>query len=159
MKGEKNRKIVSILFTFIAALNSLIVGFANTTINDIKGHWAEFYIKDFVNKGYIYGYENNTFNPNGKITRAEFISIINKVFDFNEVVDISFNDVNSDKWFYEDVKKAVRAGYINGYGDNTFRPDNNITREEIAVIITNIHNYKDKNYDKIRKYKVNIINN
>lgn len=153
MRGKINKKIVSILFTTIIAMNSLIASFANDTINDIEGHWAELYIKDFVNKGYINGYENNTFNPNGKITRAEFISMINKVFEFNEVVDISFNDINQEQWFYEDVKKAVKAGYINGYGDNTFRPYNEITREEIAVIITNIHNCKDKNYDKIRKYK------
>ena len=51
MKGKINRKIVSILFTSIIAMNSSILSFANTTINDIKGHWAEFYIQDFVNKG------------------------------------------------------------------------------------------------------------
>ena len=95
----------------------------------------------------------NTFRPNESITRAEFIKIVNRKFNFTEVTDVIFTDVNKDAWYYEEVKKAVKAGYIQGNGDNTFAPNNPITREEVAVIITSIMNNKQENLDKICWYK------
>ena len=50
-------------------------------------------------------------------------------------------------------KRAVKAGYIKGYGDNTFKPNAKITREEVAVIITSIMNNKQENLEKIFWYK------
>lgn len=111
---------------------------SNLKFSDIKGHWAESLINDFINKGYISGYEDGTFKPNNKITRAEFIKIVNITFGFTKQGNENFTDVKSGDWYYEDVLKAVKQGYIDGYGDGTFRPNAEITREEACKIIGSI---------------------
>lgn len=121
----------------------------NNSFNDIKSHWALEEINEFVNKGYISGYSDNTFRPNEKITRAEFITIVNKVFGFTEKGTENFEDVSDIDWFYKDILVAMKVGYINGYKDNTFRPNEYITREEAAKIINNIHQEEHSNFDKV----------
>ncbi len=119
---------------------------------DTKGHWGEAVIKKFVNKGYVEGYKDGTFKPNSNITRAEFIKIINRVFNFTSEAEEGFSDVNKNDWFYSEVRKSVKAGYIS-IANKQFRPNDNITREEAAAIITNIKKNKDENLDKISKYE------
>lgn len=139
--------ILSILFTNIITSNAM--SFSDLPSN----HWAKPQIDEFVKKGYINGYPDNTFKPNKQITRAEFIKIVNKVFEFKEIGEENFTDVSSSNWYYNEVCIAMNQGYINGYPDNTFRPNNPITREEATVIITNIKENKDTNYDKIVDFK------
>lgn len=114
----------------------------DVVLTDIKGHWAEGFINDFVSKGYIGGYDDNTFRPNNSITRAEFVKIVNRTFGFTEKATEGFKDVASNKWYYDDILIAKKAGYIDGYDDNTFRPDNLITREEASKIIATVKGYK-----------------
>ncbi|MDU6115835.1 MAG: N-acetylmuramoyl-L-alanine amidase [Paeniclostridium sordellii] len=121
-------------------------------INDIDGHWAKADIEKFIKLGYVNGYEDNTFRPENQITRAEFIKLVNRVFHLTEKSNISFKDINTKDWYYEDLRIAVKYGYINGYEDNTFRADNPITRQEAMKIITTLKNNKDSNLDKIYQY-------
>ncbi|AHV95811.1 S-layer domain protein [Paenibacillus sabinae T27] len=106
-----------------------------TSLNDISRHWAEEEIKVWIGNGLISGYADRTFQPDKVITRAEFISLANKAFGFSHKADQTFKDVPQGKWFYNDVSKAKFTGYISGFGDGTFRPDQPITREESAKII------------------------
>ena len=126
----------------------------NTSIivNDIKNHWASSDINNFINKGYISGYQDGTFKPNNDITRAEFVKIVNRVFGFTEKGTVTFNDVKSSDWFYNDIAIAQKAGYINGKTSTTFAPNDKITRQEVAVILTNIMNNKDTVYDRINTF-------
>ena len=112
----------------------------NKIPQDIKNHWAYDSIKKFIEKGYISGYEDKTFRPDNSITRAEFVKIVNKVFNFTAQGKENFKDVESNSWYYQDICIGLKSGYINGYEDKTFRPNNPITREEVASIITNITN-------------------
>ena len=112
----------------------------NKIPQDIKGHWAYDSIKQFIEKGYINGYEDKTFKPNNSITRAEFVRIVNKVFNFTEQGKENFKDIEIGAWYYADICIGVNAGYINGYEDGTFRPNEAITREEAASIISTITN-------------------
>ena len=121
-------------------------------INDINGHWAKDDIEKFIKLGYAKGYEDNTFRPENQITRAEFITLVNKVFNLTEKANPKFEDIRSKDWYYEDLRIAVKYGYINGYEDNTFRPNNPITRQEAMKIITTLKNNKDVNLDKIYQY-------
>ena len=108
---------------------------------DIDNHWAKKAILDFANKSYINGYSDNTFRPNDDITRAEFVKVVNKVFGLTlngEIEELKFEDVNPEGWYYTDLCIGVQAGYINGYSDNTFRPNGKITRQEAAAIVTSI---------------------
>ena len=124
----------------------------NIVINDIKNHWASSDINNFINKGYISGYQDGTFKPNNDITRAEFVKIVNRLFGFTETSTVTFNDVKSNAWFYNDIAIAQKAGYINGKTSTTFAPNDKITRQEVAVILTNIMNNKDTVYDKINTF-------
>ena len=119
----------------ISSLTTIPVSATNNKFKDIEGHWAENQIKNFIQKGYIQGYSDGTFRPNRNTTRAEFISIINRAFGFIEKGTEEFNDVNPGDWFYDEVLKAVKKGYIQGYGDGTFRPNDSISREEACKIV------------------------
>ena len=110
----------------------------NVVFSDIENHWAKAEIEDFASNGYVGGYDDNTFRPNNDITRAEFVTIINKYFGFTKAEGENFTDVNEDAWYYKDVCIGVREGYINGYQDGTFRPNEPITREEAASIVRTI---------------------
>lgn len=114
----------------------------NLVFKDISNHWAKDNILDFVEKGYLLGYEDNTFRPNNSITRAEFIKIVNKFFDLTKESDVNFSDVKGDEWYYKDLRIAVEVGYIDGYEDNTFRANGNITRQEVAKIISKVKGLK-----------------
>lgn len=106
------------------------------TITDVpKDHWARTEIYEFINLGYIDGYGDNTFRPENNITRAEFVKLVNRVFNFTKSKNVSFSDISSSDWYYKEIAIGVKAGYINGYENNTFKPNQNITREEAAKIL------------------------
>ena len=79
---------------------------------------------------------NNNFAPDREITRAEFAAIVVRALGLKEGMgDKSFRDVNASDWFSGYVKTAVEYGLIKGYGDGSFKPGNNITREETMAIM------------------------
>ena len=121
--------------------------------NDIKGHWAESTIKSFVDKGFIDGYKDSTFRPNNSMTRAEFVKLVNRVFGFTQKGEEQFTDVNKEDWFYDDICIGIKEGYIKGKSKDVFAPNDNITREEVAMILTNIMKNKDENLDKLDSFK------
>ena len=121
--------------------------------NDVKDHWAEETIETFIKKGYINGYEDNTFKPDNSMTRAEFVKVVNKVFGYTQKGEEQFTDVNENDWFYNDICIGIKAGYIKGKSTDIFAPNDNITRQEVAMILTNIMNNKDENLDKLNTFK------
>ena len=131
-------------FVCIAILATILINpipsNAYANISDIKDFWAEDVIWDWVNKGLANGYPDGTFKPNKSISRAEFMSLVNSAFEFTKEGTIDFKDVIEGKWYVSTIKRAKAAGYINGYDDGTMRPENPITREEVATIITKIIN-------------------
>lgn len=131
-----------------------LANIAKSVINaqkDILGHWAENQIEEAMELGWVD--TSNSFRPDDSITRAEFVKIVNRVFNFTEATDTNFSDVNVNDWFYNEISIAVNSGYIDGYEDNTFKPNDKISRQEVAKIITTIKNNYDENIDKIYSYK------
>ena len=118
----------------VTAFNAHVLG--NT--DDISGHWAEAQIKEWTNIGYINGYPDGTFLPDNSITRAEFLTLVNKIFKFENKTNINFIDVRPDYWAYSEIQKGISAGYVSGDKNGTFRPDDFITRQEAAVIINKL---------------------
>ncbi|NPV73551.1 MAG: hypothetical protein HPY89_07135 [Pelotomaculum sp.] len=108
--------------------------------SDTGGHWAESRIVEWAQKGLVQGYPDGTFRPDGEVTRAEFVALINRAFGIAKAgaAGAVFADVKPGDWFYEDVMAAKAAGYIAGYPDGTFMPDRNITRQEAAVILARL---------------------
>ena len=113
--------VLSILLIFPTAL------LAESAV-DYEGHYAEDSIKELFEKSIITGYVDGSFRPDREISRAEFMAIVNRAFNFNEEAEIDFADVKEGEWHYEHVAKAVKAGYIKGFTDGTMRPTANISR-------------------------------
>ncbi len=129
----KRNKILYTLIILIMIIPISDVSYGQ--VSDIENHWAKTDIIYLMEKGIMEGYSDGTFKPNRNITRAEFLKMVNNVFQFTEESDIAFKDVKDNSWFYKDVKKAVAVGYIKGYEDGTIRPNRLITREEASKII------------------------
>ena len=108
-------------------------------LNDISGHWAETGIKQAVSIGFIKGYVDGTFKPNQTVTRAEFsVMLMNALKPEGAGVELTFTDkAMIGAWAQKAVAQAVQAGIINGYEDGTFRPNAEVTRSEMAVMIAN----------------------
>lgn len=129
-------------FISVTMLLAMILSFFSTTVlasgSDIKGHWAEKEINEWVDKGLVGGYKDGNFKPDASISRAEFIALVNRAFGFTESSETGFNDVSSKDWYYGEVLKAKAAGYIGGYHDGTIKPKNNINRQEVAAILSRL---------------------
>jgi hypothetical protein len=119
---------------------------------DVEEHWAKAEIENWTEKGIINGYKDGTFKPDDNITRAEFITLINKVINIQGEEEISFEDVDGSEWYYNDLKKAIYGEYIGGYEDNTFRANDNITRQEVAVILQNLVQLKSNEESGLEKF-------
>lgn len=103
---------------------------------DVSGHWSEEYVNKAISKGIVNGYSDGTFKPDRPVTRAEFISMANRALGNTGTTSISFPDVSNGDWYYSDVLKAVSAAYVAGYDDGKFLPNNPISRQEAAVMIS-----------------------
>ncbi|OXM86724.1 endo-1,4-beta-xylanase [Paenibacillus rigui] len=105
-----------------------------TELTDIRGHWAETKIQALIQSGAIAGYPDGTFKPDNKITRAEFIAIIVKAFHLNEQNGKVYADT-AHHWAKSFIATAEAQGWVSGYDDTTFGPDDYITREQMATIV------------------------
>lgn len=105
---------------------------------DIENHWAAEKIISLVNAGIVNGYPDGTIKPNAKITRAEVVTILVKALepDIDGSLKTSFADSDQiPEWSSKFVSYAVANNIIKGYDDNTFKPNKNMTRSEMAVVI------------------------
>ncbi len=103
-------------------------------LSDIAGHWAESSIKRLVADGVIGGYSDGTFQPERSITQAEFATILVKAFKLQATGGKELRDT-SNHWAKNYISIVAAGGIINGYNPDTFRPDIQITREQMAVMI------------------------
>ena len=108
---------------------------ANSVFTDVAlGKWYNKSISTMAKIGIVKGRTANTFVPNAPITRAEFAAICSR-FDRSDVeVQSNFNDI-SGHWAENEIRRAASLGWIQGYTDGSFKPDQNITRAEAASMI------------------------
>ncbi|MDO5712820.1 MAG: 5'-nucleotidase C-terminal domain-containing protein [Tissierellia bacterium] len=115
---------------------------------DIVGHWAEKYINDVVKKGIFNGMTDTTFEPNTKISRAMVVTVLGRFEekmnkDFKPV-DATFKDITDpNAWYAKYVGWAAENEIVKGYEDGTFKPGQEVTREEMAVMIARYLGYKE----------------
>ena len=104
---------------------------------DVKdGMWCNRAVATLTNMGIIKGYTDGSFRPNAQITRAELATIIAR-FAKLDVNTKTFSDINGH-WAQKNIELAAGNGWINGYEDGTFRPNNNITRAETFAMINRV---------------------
>ena len=125
-------------------------GFGKFT--DINGHWVEDIMKEFYNKGIIDGLDSNTLAPDRPVTRAEFVKIMNGVFDVRGKTTLTFKDTKGH-WAQEEISVAYYSGLVKGDSKTKkFNPNDVLTREDAAVIMARYFDTYDKNFDEIRKF-------
>jgi len=111
---------------------------AEISFTDASSHWAKAAISNAVAAGIASGYPDGSFKPDQYITRAEFTKLLVEGLDLaSSTTALSFTDAASiPQWAQAYVQAAVDAEVITGYQDGSFRGDGNITRAEMAVMIT-----------------------
>lgn len=110
---------------------------ASVQLTDTSTHWADATINNFVKLGVVTGYADGSFHPNASITRAEFATLIAKVFDLSSNQGNTISDV-SGHWAESSIRSLQSKGVLSGYPDGTFRPNQEIKRAEIIAIISRI---------------------
>ena len=106
--------------------------------SDVAGNWAEPFIRVLVEKGIIAGYPDGTYRPDQAITRAEFAALLNKAFTLQPTrAARKFKDVPNRYWASEVIQKAYRSGFLAGYPNGTFAPNQNIIRIQSLVSLVN----------------------
>ncbi|GLX66820.1 S-layer homology domain-containing protein [Paenibacillus glycanilyticus] len=102
---------------------------------DIANHWAQADIALLAKKGILNGVSAKSFAPEQAVTRAEFAAMLVRALGIRSANEArSFKDVAVGSWYAETVSIASGAGIINGYADGSFRPNNKVTREEMAIM-------------------------
>jgi len=111
----------------------------NAGFSDIDNTgWYSQAVNYLAHVGVLFGYPDGTFRPNAQITRAELAAIMSRFFTGGDVPTSSFTDVSSAHWAARYVNMAYGRGWILGYLDGTFRPDNAITRAEAITLINRV---------------------
>ncbi|MCH4167110.1 MAG: S-layer homology domain-containing protein [Megasphaera sp.] len=125
-----------------AAMSTSVFAAGTTTgLTDINTYWGKAAIEYFYNNHYISG-SNGQFKPNEDITRESVAAIINNMIGEDAtVVTTDFTDVKG-RWSERAIASLVDKQIMKGYSNNTFRPQQKLTREEFAVIAYNYMNYK-----------------
>ena len=121
---------------------------------DVRSGWYNAAINAVVNAGYMKGYPDGTFRPNGKITRAEFAQMI-KAIDKANTGMAPFADAKGH-WAEAAINQAYANGRINGYPDGTFRPNNHITRAEAVKVFNKLYD-RSVNLTGLRDVLTNIV--
>ena len=135
----KKHSFLRRFLTALALFGLLAVPQSAFAASDLpNNHWAASTINGYISRGIMSGYPDGTFRPEASVTRAEFVKMVNSVFGYNTPASISFGDVKSSYWGYNEIAKGVMAGYVNGDENGNFNPDAPLTREEAASIICRI---------------------
>ena len=120
---------------------------ASNNFTDISGHWAKTAIDYVVSKGYFAGLSNTEFGPNKSITRGQFVSVLGRMLNVNvnDYKDQNFKDVKSGMYYSPYITWANKVGIVSGVGQGNFAPDKELTREEMAVMMTKFLKVSGKN--------------
>lgn len=140
MRKSKKTLVVSLALAASMAASA----FSAFAFSDVSGgEWYAEAVDSMSAKGLVNGYEDGTFRPNDNISRAEVAKILTTYFNVTASTQEEMSDVPAGAWYEDAMRKAVGAGYMQGDSGAvvTYRPEDNITRQEAAVMITRAFNW------------------
>ncbi|MGQ4649345.1 S-layer homology domain-containing protein [Lyngbya aestuarii] len=108
--------------------------------NDLSGHWGEAFIQGLVKRGLISGFPDGTFRPEEMLNRAQYAAIIAKTFNLPRQPGTGtglFRDIPNDFWARAAIRVAASMGFISGFPDGTFRPQQSLTKVQALVSLVN----------------------
>ena len=124
-------------FTYMAVVEKDV--YANQFVMGVDDHWAEPYMRNLFSRGLMRGDLSGNMNPNKNITRAEFVSIINRAFGYKKQGNTPFKDIKGTEWYAEDIAIAYNQGYFSGNGKNQSDANGYLTREQaVSLLCRNI---------------------
>ncbi|WP_017719028.1 S-layer homology domain-containing protein [Kamptonema formosum] len=105
---------------------------------DVRGHWAQSFIEALAARDIIRGFPDGTFRPDEPVTRAQFAAMVRKAFPRNPIRSaVEFVDVPSFYWGHTAIQEAYSIGFLEGYPNRVFQPDQNIPRGQVLVSLGN----------------------
>lgn len=130
-------EVATIFFRLLTEESRAIYLDSSNSFNDISGsRWSNTAISTLASAGIVTGKTGTRFDPEAYMTRAEFATIASR-FSKIAVGSSSFTDIKNH-WAETDIINAYLNGWVNGYDDNTFRPNERITRAEVMAIVNKI---------------------
>ncbi|MCS7291465.1 MAG: S-layer homology domain-containing protein [Gloeomargarita sp. SKYBB_i_bin120] len=116
---------------------SLLLITPSFAFRDTRNFWAENCIQQLASRNIIGGYADGTFRPDNPVTRAEFATMVSRAFLTGAGrTSMGFRDVPPSFWAYDAINQAASAGFMSGYPDGTFRPEQNISRVQVLVALS-----------------------
>lgn len=137
------KRIISIITLLAVVLTFGVVAPASASENGHK-YYAE---AEFLNElGVVDGYEDGTYRLDNSITRMEFTALLVRMMDMENLVEtyanyVYFNDVTEKEWGYKYVNLANQMGFIEGYGDGLFGPNDKVTVAQAVKMIVSVLGY------------------
>ena len=113
--------------------------------SDISGHWAEAWIEDLFDEGFTSGFPDGTYRPQNQVTRAEMAVFLKKAIHGSAYTSPTpdgshpFSDI-AGHWAEAWIEDLFDEGITSGFPDGTYRPENQVTRAEMAVFLVNAFN-------------------
>ncbi|MFH7241655.1 MAG: S-layer homology domain-containing protein [Spirulina sp.] len=115
------------------------------SFNDLDlAPWAAPILEDLAQRRFIKGFPDGTFRPNDPMSRAEFAAQLSRLFVLTpqELRPTAYTDVDANHWAVPHIQAAVEQGFLTGYPDGTFRPDEAVTRLQVMLALANGLNLK-----------------
>lgn len=106
--------------------------------SDTSGHWAQEQISAAAQAGFLAGYPDGSFRPETVMTREEMASLLARMIQVDYTGAPAFSDVSPERWSYQEITALAGAGILSGFGDGTFRPEQTLTRGEMASLLERI---------------------
>lgn len=116
------------------------------TFSDTNTHWAKTYIEKMCSEGVVNGFADGTFKPDNYVTRAEFAKMIAVVLKLDISGNADFDDVSPESWYNGYVAAVSKLDIVKG-ADGNFMPDKQISRQDAAVMLSRVLEYKGKTYN------------
>lgn len=135
IKGKTKSSVLTVKYTVKKVTEGEKPGVTAPVFTDITNYaWANEAIVALAEKGIIKGVSDAEFAPANDIKRADFMLLLVRMLDLKADVTSNFDDVSSDKYYYEGVGIAKALGLTTGVGDNKFNPEASITRQDMFVL-------------------------
>ena len=150
-KRTENGKVLGLVYltSDTAPSNIKLTAFVDTQSN-----WAKTYIDALAAQNIISGFEDGTFRPNDPVTRVQFAAIVSKAFGTPaQRPRITFSDIQPSFWGAEAIQVAYEKGFMSGYPDNTFKPNQQIPRVEALVTLASGLQFSSTGADVLSYYQ------
>jgi len=122
-------------FIIVCVLSSSIITNAATFSDTGTVPWAEAAINRLADQGVLNGVGNGKFDPTSNVTRGQLACIIVRAFNLPQAVGVEFPDVKTGTYYHDDIMTARVDGIITGYPEGKFYPDQNVTRQDLFVMV------------------------